>query len=103
MTAVIAGTATGAKAGDAYQFASGPVEAELTGPYFTPDGNTLFMAVQHPGEETEDVASPTSTWPDGDIPRPAVVAITGFAGAQGSTDAMPAGLPSTGGGGLTTG
>jgi secreted PhoX family phosphatase len=74
--------------GDVYQFASGPVECEVTGPTFTPDGSTLFLAVQHPGEETEDVNEPTSTWPDGDIPRPAVVAITGF----------PAGMPGAGSG-----
>ncbi len=63
------------------QFASGPVEAEMTGPAFTPDGRTLFLAVQHPGEESESVENPTSTWPhDGDgIPKPSVVAITGFA------------------------
>jgi site-specific DNA recombinase len=65
--------------GDVFQFASGPVESELTGPYFTPDGKTLFLCVQHPGEESESKDNPTSTWPDGDIPRPAVVAITGFA------------------------
>ena len=69
----------GASGGDVYQFASGPVQSELTGPYFTPDGKTLFLSVQHPGEESEDKENPTSTWPDGDIPRPAVVAITGFA------------------------
>jgi uncharacterized protein len=63
---------------DVFQFASGPVESELTGPFFTPDGKTLFLAVQHPGEATKDVNEPTSTWPDGDIPRPAVIAITGF-------------------------
>jgi secreted PhoX family phosphatase len=44
----------GASGGDVVQFASAPVEAELTGPAFTPDGKTLFLAVQHPGEETED-------------------------------------------------
>ena len=65
--------------GEVFQFASGPVQSELTGPFFTPDGSTLFLAIQHPGEETEDVNEPTSTWPDGDSPRPAVVAITGFA------------------------
>jgi secreted PhoX family phosphatase len=64
---------------DVFQFASGPVESELTGPFFTPDGKTLFLAVQHPGELTKDVNEPTSTWPDGDIPRPAVIAVTGFA------------------------
>lgn len=63
------------------QFASGPVDCEMTGPAFTPDGRTLFLSVQHPGEESENVQNPTSTWPhDGDgIPKPSVVAITGFA------------------------
>ena len=70
---------TAGPGGDVFQFASGPVQSELTGPFFTPDGSTLFLAVQHPGEETKDTNEPTSTWPDGDIPRPAVVAITGFA------------------------
>mgnify|MGYP001172850846 CR=1 FL=1 len=71
----------GPNMGEALQFASGPVEAEMTGPWFTPDETTLFLAVQHPGENTEDISKPTSMWPHrpGDtIPRPAVVAITGF-------------------------
>jgi secreted PhoX family phosphatase len=71
----------GPNAGEVYQFASSPIDAELTGPWFTPDEKTLFLAVQHPGEGTVDPANPTSTWPNrpGDNhPRPAVVAITGF-------------------------
>jgi secreted PhoX family phosphatase len=67
--------------GEAMQFASAPHDAELTGPWFTPDERTLFLAIQHPGEESEDAANPTSMWPHraGDtMPRPAVVAITGF-------------------------
>lgn len=71
----------GASAGEALQFASGPVDSELTGPWFTPDERTLFLAVQHPGEASKDLKNLTSTWPHrkGDtIPRPAVVAITGF-------------------------
>lgn len=68
----------GQNVGKAYQFASGPRECEITGPDFTPDGKTLFVAVQHPGEETTDPSNPTSRWPYGDIPRPAVVAIQGF-------------------------
>jgi uncharacterized protein len=63
---------------DVLQFASGPVQAELTGPAFTPDGKTLFLAVQHPGEESESLDNPTSTWPGGDEPKSPVVAITGF-------------------------
>jgi len=72
----------GPDAGKAYQFASGPVECELTGPFWTPDGRTMFLAVQHPGEEsTQDKL--TSNWPNlnGDpMPRPGVVAVTGFPG-----------------------
>lgn len=62
----------------AHRFASGPVECEMTGPTFL-GTDTLFLSVQHPGEETEDPASPTSTWPDGPgtEPRAAVIAIVG--------------------------
>lgn len=69
---------SGPHKGEAFQFASGPVQCEMTGPWWTPDEKTLFLAVQHPGEETTDPANPTSRWPRGDIPRPAVVAIRGF-------------------------
>lgn len=66
---------------EALQFASAPVESELTGPFFTPDENTLFLSVQHPGEMTTDLNKPTSLWPHrpGDpIARCGVVAIRGF-------------------------
>ena len=71
----------GADAGRAYQFASGPNQAELTGPFWTPDGSTMFLSVQHPGEELESLEALSSHWPNlnGDpLPRPGVVAITGF-------------------------
>ncbi|WLR53318.1 DUF839 domain-containing protein [Bacillus tianshenii] len=71
----------GKNMGDAYQFASAPVEAEMTGPWFTPNETTLFLSVQHPGEESESLSNLTSMWPHrpGDtIPRPGVIAITGF-------------------------
>lgn len=69
----------GKDAGKVIQVASAPKDAELTGPWFSPDGKTLFLSVQHPGEQTIDLKNPTSKWPfDKDnIPKPAVVAITG--------------------------
>lgn len=69
----------GEEAGKVIRVASAPKDAELTGPWFSPDGKTLFLSVQHPGEQTIDKNKPTSTWPfDNDnIPKPAVVAITG--------------------------
>ena len=54
------------------------VGAELTGPCFTPDNTTLFLAVQHPGR-TKDGEGGTS-WPAAPgskvPPRSAVVALT---------------------------
>jgi hypothetical protein len=41
---------SGENAGTAYRFAMGPMECELTGPFLTPDQQTLFLSVQHPGE-----------------------------------------------------
>jgi len=43
--------ATGPAAGQALLFATGPMECEFTGPCFDGDEATLFLAVQHPGEE----------------------------------------------------
>lgn len=67
--------ATGKNAGRPIQLASAPIDAEFTGPCFTKDFSTLFLSVQHPGEMTRDLKSPTSTWPTGKIPKPTVVAI----------------------------
>lgn len=69
--------ATGPKAGRPIQMASAPVDAELTGLKFSPDQKTLFLSVQHPGENTKDLAQPTSVWPGGKTPKPSVVAIEG--------------------------
>jgi secreted PhoX family phosphatase len=69
----------GEDAGKVIRVASAPRDAEFTGPWFSPDGKTLFLSVQHPGEQTIDLAKPTSTWPfdEDNIPKSAVVAITG--------------------------
>ena len=69
----------GSQAGEVIQMASAPVDAEFTGPCFSPDGSTLFLSVQHPGEQSSSLEALTSHWPGkpGSIPRSAVVTIQG--------------------------
>lgn len=75
----------------AFRFANAPVEAELTGPSSNTAEKTLFLNVQHPGEETPDRGGKpgdpqkyTSWWPEGNKtagigvpakPKPSLVAI----------------------------
>jgi uncharacterized protein len=58
------------------QFLSGPIGAEICGCQFTPDNETLFLSIQHPGENGS-VLDPTSHWPDGPgtQPRASVIAV----------------------------
>ena len=46
------------------QLASGPLGCEVCGCEFTPDGQTLFLSIQHPGEGGT-LDHPRSHWPDG--------------------------------------
>jgi uncharacterized protein len=62
------------------RFLVGPIDCELTGLAETPDGQTLFVQIQHPGETTAaaNIGSPLSSWPGGGTSRPrsATLAIT---------------------------
>ncbi|HVE48630.1 MAG TPA: PhoX family phosphatase [Casimicrobiaceae bacterium] len=61
-------------------FYTGPRGSEICGPCFTPDSKTLFLAIQHPGEEKGSTYDkPSTRWPDfrPDMPpRPSLIAIT---------------------------
>ena len=71
----------GKDAGKVIRVANAPIDAEFTGPQFTPDGKTLFLSVQHPGEYSEGMNGLTSHWPEGgtNIPKPTVITIQGEA------------------------
>lgn len=69
--------------GETKRFLTGPTNCEVTGIAFTPDGTTMFINIQHPGETPSDRSDPAepakySNWPDfqpGGRPRSSTVAI----------------------------
>jgi hypothetical protein len=83
-------TSVGATLGEANlrRFLVGPKDCEITGLAETPDGKTLFVNIQHPGEETSAAnfaaGAFNSRWPDGGTSRPrsATIAITRNDGGQ---------------------
>jgi uncharacterized protein len=68
---------SGPNQGKTIRVATAPTDAEFTGPRFSSDYKTLFLSVQHPGEESESAERPTSTWPDGTTPKSSVVTMQG--------------------------
>jgi secreted PhoX family phosphatase len=55
--------------GQTRRFLTGPSGCEITGVTWTPDGRTMFVNVQHPGETPSDRSDPAeprrfSNWPD---------------------------------------
>ena len=69
----------GRQAGQVIQVGSAPIHAEFTGIRFSDDGQSLFLSVQHPGEESTGVDNLKSHWPNGGsaLPRPSVIVIEG--------------------------
>ncbi len=85
----------GALRGHSKLFFRCPVGGELCGPYFAEGGETLFLAVQHPGtdgtkdykgfERNSTFEDPATRWPDfadGVPPRPSVVVVTKQGGGK---------------------
>ncbi len=65
-------------AGQIFQIASAPNDAEFTGLNFSDDGKDLFICVQHPGERSIAKDQLTSTWPDkGELPKSSLIIIRG--------------------------
>jgi secreted PhoX family phosphatase len=69
------------------RFLTAPRRCEVTGVTMTPDGRTMFVGIQHPGEGWKSSHTEVSTWPDSGAngpttqtkvakPRSAVVVIT---------------------------
>ena len=69
--------------GEVRRFLTGPTNCEITGCTWSPDGRTMFINVQHPGENALDRSDPGqpakfSNWPDyspGGRPRSSTVMI----------------------------
>lgn len=85
----------GERRGTSQLFFRVPIGAELCGPTFTPDSETLFLAVQHPGtdgtrnfpgfERDSTFEDPATRWPDfkdGVPPRPSVMVVTRRGGGR---------------------
>ena len=57
------------RTGDIRRFLTGPAGCEITGATATPDGRTMFINIQHPGESPSEKSDPeaprkVSNWPD---------------------------------------
>lgn len=59
----------GKNAGLPIRVATAPNRAEFTGPCFLPDGKTLLLSVQHPGEDSTVSTGLLSYWPHGKEPK----------------------------------
>ncbi len=70
----------GPERGHLKQFLTVPIGAECSGPQITPDGRSVFVSAQHPGEtDGSTLETPSSTWPDRrgrrPFPRPSVAVV----------------------------
>lgn len=75
--------------GETKRFLTSPIKCEVTGVITTPDGKSMFVGIQHPGEDWKINPTDNSSWPDNGAngpttrsgatvsrPRSAVIVIT---------------------------
>lgn len=68
----------GEQAGQSRLIYRPPAGAECCGPAFTPDGRSMFVSIQHPGENSRSLDAALTYWPDdaaSPLPRPSVIAL----------------------------
>ena len=68
------------RSGEIRRFLTGPVGCEITGATATPDGRTMLIIIQHPGESPSERSDPDqpsrySRWPANGRPRSATLVI----------------------------
>lgn len=65
--------------GETRRFLTAPPHAEVTGVVTTPDGKTMFVGIQHPGEDWELGYTQNSAWPDNGANGPTTQSVNGAA------------------------
>lgn len=63
--------------GETRRFLTSPPNCEVTGVTATPDGKTMFVGVQHPGEDWSVTPTDNSTWPDSGVNGPTTASSLG--------------------------
>ena len=58
------------RSGETKRFLTSPRNCEVTGCISTPDGRTMFVGIQHPGEDWSTGFTDNSTWPDSGVNGP---------------------------------
>lgn len=58
------------RTGETRRFLTSPRNCEVTGVVSTPNGKTMFVGIQHPGEDWVNTFTDNSTWPDSGVNGP---------------------------------
>jgi secreted PhoX family phosphatase len=63
--------------GETRRFMTSPPNSEVTGVIATPDGKTMFVGIQHPGEDWKTQHTDNSSWPDNGANGPTTASAAG--------------------------